>query len=86
MTLGWSPGGDETSKTPLLSTYRAWPSSYDVKTQRSTLTKKDNRQAFSLAFLQTDRGETREQKDGRRLFIIIHYHVQEIDRMIELGT
>lgn len=30
-------GGDKTSDAQL-STYRAWPSSYDVKTQRSALT------------------------------------------------
>lgn len=45
-----------------LSTYHAWPSSYDVKTQRAALTKKDNGHAFSLAFLQTDRRDTREQE------------------------
>lgn len=31
-------GGDEASRDARLSTYRAWPSSYDVKTQRSALT------------------------------------------------
>lgn len=61
-------GGRWNLQDARLSTYRAWPSSYDVKTQRSALTKKDNRHAFCLTFLKTDRGETREQWDGRRLW------------------
>lgn len=63
-------GGRRNLQVAQLSTYHAWPSSYDVKTQRAALTKKDNGHAFSLAFLQTDRRDTREQRDGRKLFNI----------------
>lgn len=58
--LTWGGGG-------LHSTYRAWPSSYDVKTQRSALTQKDSGHTFSLTFLRTDRGQRRDagQRDGR---------------------
>lgn len=41
----------------LHSTYRAWPSSYDVKPQRAALTQKDNGRTLSFTFLRTDRGE-----------------------------
>lgn len=40
-------------------TYRAGPSSYDVKAQRAVLTHKDNGHALSFTVLWTDRGETR---------------------------
>lgn len=47
------------------STYRAWPSSYDVKTQRSALTQENNGHTFSFTFLRTHRGETRwSERDG----------------------